>query len=241
MRVALALIAAAVCLAPAATARPPRLVETCLTKAERTHVLRYRASDGVRLVGLELGRGPRGVVLAHGYGGNFCEWIGPARRLSRAGYRVLAVDVRNHGSSAPVKQEARYRIDRDVASSVALLRRRGARTIVLMGSSMGASAVIGGAAISSPPVDGVISLSSPATFVLLEVEASARRVTSPTIFAAAELDRDFAADAQKLYDASAASDKRLLIVRNSGAHGSGLLRYRSLRRGLDTFLAAHSR
>lgn len=241
MRIVLALIVIAVGLVPAASARSPRLVETCVTKAERSHVLRYRASDGVRLVGLELGRGPRGVVLAHGYGGNFCEWVGTARRLSRAGYRVLAFDVRNHGSSASVSQEARYRIDRDVASSAALLRRRGARTIVLMGSSMGASAVIAGSAVTSPRVDGVISLSSPATFVLLDVEASARRVTSPTIFVAGEFDRDFAADARKLYDASPAADKRLIIVRNSGEHGSGLLRYRSLRRGLDAFIAAHSR
>ncbi len=241
MRIVLALIVIAVGLVPAASARSPRLVETCVTKAERSHVLRYRASDGVRLVGLELGRGPRGVVLAHGYGGNFCEWVGTARRLSRAGYRVLAFDVRNHGSSASVSQEARYRIDRDVASSAALLRRRGARTIVLMGSSMGASAVIAGAAVTSPRVDGVISLSSPATFVLLDVEASARRVTSPTIFVAGEFDRDFAADALKLYDASPAGDKRLIIVRDSGEHGSGLLRYRSLRRGLDAFIAAHSR
>ncbi|HEY6584970.1 MAG TPA: alpha/beta fold hydrolase [Gaiellaceae bacterium] len=241
MRIVLALIVIAVGLVPAASARSPRLVETCVTMAERSHVLRYRASDGVRLVGLELGRGPRGVVLAHGYGGNFCEWVGTARRLSRAGYRVLAFDVRNHGSSAPVSQEARYRIDRDVASSAALLRRRGARTIVLMGSSMGASAVIAGAAVTSPRVDGVISLSSPATFVLLDVEASARRVTSPTIFVAGEFDRDFAADARKLYDASPAADKRLIIVRDSGEHGSGLRRYRSLRRGLDAFIAAHSR
>ena len=241
MRIALALVVAAVGLVPAASARPPRLVETCVTKAERTHVLRYRASDGIRLVGLELGRGRRGVVLAHGYGGNFCAWVGTARRLSRSGYHVLAFDLRNHGSSAPASQEARYRIDRDVAASAGLLRRRGARTIVLMGSSMGASAVIAGAAIASPPVDGVISLSSPATLALLDVEASARRVTSPTIFVASEFDRDFAADARKLYDASAASDKRLLIVRDSNAHGSGLLVYRSLRRGLDAFLAARSR
>jgi pimeloyl-ACP methyl ester carboxylesterase len=241
MRIGLALLVAAVGLAPAASARPPRLVETCVTKAERTHVLQYRASDRLRLVGLELGRGRRGVVLAHGYGGSFCEWVGTARRLSRSGYHVLAFDLRNHGSSAPAGQEARYRIDRDVAASAGLLRRRGARTVVLMGSSMGASAVIAGAAIASPPVDGVISLSSPATLALLDLEAAARRVTVPTIFVASEFDGDFAADARKLYDASAASDKRLLIVRNSSAHGSALLRYRSLRRGLDAFLAAHSR
>jgi pimeloyl-ACP methyl ester carboxylesterase len=241
MKVGLILILLAVCLVPAAAARPPRVVEDCLTKAERAHVLQYRASDGLRLVALELGRGRRGIVLAHGYGSNLCEWIGTERRLSRAGYRVLAVDLRNHGSSAPARQEARYRIDRDIASSVAVLRRRGARTIVLMGSSMGASAVVAGAALASPPVDGVVSLSSPASLSTLDVEAAARRVTAPTIFAAGELDRDFAADARKLYDDSAAKDKRLAIVKGSGAHGSALLRHRSLRRGIDAFLAAQSR
>jgi pimeloyl-ACP methyl ester carboxylesterase len=241
MKLGLVLILAAVCLVPAARARPPRLVEDCVTKTERAHVLRYRASDGLKLAALELGRGPRGVVLAHGYGGTFCEMIGEARRLARSGYRVLAVDLRNHGSSAPARQEARYRIDRDVASSASVLRRRGARTIVLMGSSMGASAVVAGAAIASPPVDGVVSLSSPASLATLDVESAARHVTAPTIFAAGELDRDFAADAQKLYDASPAADKRLTIVKGSGAHGSALLRHRSLRRGVEAFIAAHSR
>jgi hypothetical protein len=106
---------------------------------------------------------------------------------------------------------------------------------------MGASAVIAGAAVASPPVDGVISLSSPATLPVLDIEASARRLRSPTVFAASELDGDFAADARKLYAASAAGDKRLTIVRDSAVHGSGLLGYRSLRQGLNAFIAAHSR
>jgi pimeloyl-ACP methyl ester carboxylesterase len=240
VRIVVLLVLAAVLALPAAAKTPP-LRETCLTKAEKGRVLRYRATDGVRLVALELGRGARGVVLVHGYGSDFCEWIGTARRLSRAGYRVLSVDLRNHGSSAPARQESRYRIDRDVASSAALLRRRGARTIVLMGSSFGASAVIAGGAIAVPPVDGVISLSSPATLPVLDLEGSARRLRSPIVFVASELDADFAADARKLYDASGSADKRLTVVRDSAVHGSGLLGYRSLRQGLNAFIRAHSR
>jgi dienelactone hydrolase len=238
--VALIVVALGLAAVPAAAKAPP-LAETCLTKPEKARILRYRATDGVRLVALELGRGPRGVVLAHGYRSDICEWVGPARRLARAGYRVLALDHRNHGSSGAARGKAYYRIDRDIASSVALLRRRGARSVVLMGSSMGASSVLAGAAITAPPVDGVVSLSSPATFVDLDLEVSVRKVAAPTLFVASEFDRDFAPDARKLYEASAATDKRLSIVRNSAAHGSGLLAYRSIRRGVDAFLAAKSR
>jgi pimeloyl-ACP methyl ester carboxylesterase len=241
VRVVVALLAGLALAAVPAAAKAPPLQETCLTKAEKTRILRYRATDGVRLVALELGRGPRGVVLAHGYHSDLCEWVGTERRLARAGYHVAALDHRNHGSSGRARGNAYYRLDRDISATVGLLRRRGARTVVLMGSSMGASSVLAGAAITKPAVDGVVSLSSPATFVTLDLEASVRDVTSPTLFVASQFDRDFAADAQKLYDASAARDKRLSIVRNSAAHGAGLLAYRAIRRGVDAFLAAKSR
>src|SRR5919206_2933974 len=58
--------------------KPLRLRETCVTRAERQHVLRFRASDGVRLIGVELGSGPRAVILAHQGGGappNLCPWV----------------------------------------------------------------------------------------------------------------------------------------------------------------------
>jgi pimeloyl-ACP methyl ester carboxylesterase len=233
-------LAAVIAVVPAAAKTPP-LQETCLTKAEKARILRYRATDRVRLVALELGRGPRGVVLAHGYKSDICEWVWTGRRLARAGYHVVALDHRNHGSSGAARGNAYYRLDRDIASTVRVLRRRGARSVVLMGSSMGASSALAGAAVTAPPVDGVVSLSSPATFVTLDLEVSVGKVTSPTLFVASQFDRDFAADAQKLYAASAARDKRLSIVRNSAAHGSGLLAYRAIRRGVDAFLAAKSR
>jgi hypothetical protein len=44
--------------------RPLRLRETCVTRDERRGVLRFKASDGARLIGVVLGRGPRTVILA---------------------------------------------------------------------------------------------------------------------------------------------------------------------------------
>ena len=85
-----------------AQAAPPplKLTDHCVTKADRSHVVRFAASDGTRLIGLQVGSGPRGVVLAHGYRSSLCEWLPQARRLARGGYRVLVFDHRNHGSSS---------------------------------------------------------------------------------------------------------------------------------------------
>jgi hypothetical protein len=77
--------------------RPPplRLQQRCVTRAERRRVVRFAAVDGVRLIGVLLGSGPRAVVLAHqggGGGANLCIWMPYTRSLARPGYRVLAFD-----------------------------------------------------------------------------------------------------------------------------------------------------
>ena len=71
-----------------------------MTKAERKRVVRFQAADRIRLIGVELGSGRRGVVLAHSHRQSLCEWLPHARRLARGGYRVLVFDHRNHGSSS---------------------------------------------------------------------------------------------------------------------------------------------
>ena len=95
--------AALVAASPAGAAiekqRPLKLRETCVTRAERAHVVRFRASDGVRLIGVELGRGPRVVILAHSGASDLCSWLPYGRTLASRGYRVLAFDQRGFGSS----------------------------------------------------------------------------------------------------------------------------------------------
>jgi dienelactone hydrolase len=218
---------------------PLKLTERCVTKAERQRVVRFQAADGTRLIGVELGSGPRGVVLSHGYRQSVCDWIRQARRLARAGYRVLVFDHRNHGSSVYTRKRF-WRMDHDVVGAVRIVRRRGATTVVLAGSSMGATAVLVGAARATPDVDGVVSLSAPTHISTVNAEQAVRELSVPTVFMAAEDDDPFDDDARTLFEASAAREKRLELLTGSALHGTGLLSDPSVRALFDEFLRDHS-
>ena len=226
-----------------ARVKPLRLRERCVTKAERSRVVRFRAADRVRLIGVMVGRGPRGVVLAHQGGGappNLCSWIPYARQLARAGFRVLAFDHRNSGSSARVGSPTRaWRVDLDVRGAVAELRRRGATSVVLGGASLGGTAVLAAAAHIAPAVNGVVSFSAPAQFVNVDALAAVRASSVPSLFVSAEADEDFADAARRFFDASPARDKRLEIV-PGGRHGAPLLRDPGLRTLVTEWIRAHS-
>jgi esterase/lipase len=222
-------------------AAPPRLQlsERCVTKVERRRAVRFLAADRTRLIGLELGSGRRGLVLAHGYHQSVCEWIRHGRRYARAGYRVFLFDHRNHGSSTYTRKRY-WRMDSDVVGAVRTLRSRGAKTVVLAGSSMGATAVLVGAATAQPAVDGVVSLSAPTHMSSVNAEAAVQRLAVPTLFVAAEQDDPFNADAQTLFNASAAREKQLEVLSGSAAHGTALLGFASIRALFDEFLRVHS-
>jgi pimeloyl-ACP methyl ester carboxylesterase len=224
MRV-LTLAVVLVLVAPAAAARPkpPALVETCLSKGERAKAVAFRASDGVALKGVLLGRGTTGVALVHEFRRDLCSWLPFARVLSRKGYLVLAFDARNFGSSARVNTVAAFAVDRDVRGAVKLLRARGARRVVLGGASMGGTAVLVAGAALRPAAAAVVSLSGPTDFSSMDALGAVQRLQAPTLFLAGKDDTQFAADAEKMYGASAATRKRLEI-RDTGAHGTDLLR-----------------
>ena len=87
-----------------------------------------------------------------------CEWLPTARSYARLGYRVLVFDFHDQD-----------RVDDDVVAAVAELRRRGVARVVLVGSSMGGTAVLVAAARIRPAVAGVVSLSELA--VLRDLDA----------------------------------------------------------------------
>ncbi len=131
--------------------KPLRLRETCVTRAERRRVLRFTASDRVRLIGVVFGRGPRAVILAHEGNSDLCLWVPYARALAARGYRVLAFDHRGDGSSGRAGSRARRdRVDYDVLGAIRAMRARGATNIVLAGGSLGAAAVLSAAAAGEP-------------------------------------------------------------------------------------------
>ena len=248
-----AALVASVCVADAAghrstsariaATRPPQfpVTEPCLTRVERRKAFWFRAADHTRLAGVVLGKGLRGVVLAHMGSGNICNWFPYARTLARSGFHVMAFDFRTYGiSDIPALQANARRYDLDVIAAVKVLRRRGARGIVLAGGSLGAGAVVVVAAQLKPPVQGVISLSAPLQVWDFDISAAARELRVPALFVAAADDGEFPDDARSLYGESSAPDKQLLVVPRGG-HGTNLVRgVAAVRNAVTAFFVAHA-
>jgi pimeloyl-ACP methyl ester carboxylesterase len=224
--VALASVVAAGAGETRAKPRPLRLHEHCFRKSDHARVVRFRAADRVRLIGVmvgRLGKGSVGIAVGHEVNGNLCNWMPFARMLARSGFRVLAFDFRNAGSSATVNNAHADWLDLDLAAAAAALRSHGAKKILLGGASLGATVALAAAGRGYGKPAGVFSLSAPAVWTdRLDAERAVRRLAVPVLFVAAEADVDFAADARTLYAGTAESDKKLVIV-PGGQHGTGML------------------
>jgi pimeloyl-ACP methyl ester carboxylesterase len=143
---------------------------TCVEPDEQAGAKRFRNSAGARLVGVMLGEGRTGIVLGHQLGGDLCEWMPMARDLADRGYRVLAIDFGGFGES----ESADYRrtLREDILAATTQLRRAGSDRVVLIGSSMGGTAVVAAAPAARIRVSAVVSLSGPAQFAGLDAVAA---------------------------------------------------------------------
>jgi pimeloyl-ACP methyl ester carboxylesterase len=146
----------------------------------------FSTNDGGLVYADVYGKSDRAVVLAHGGQFNKESWAKQARTLTEAGFRVLALDFRGYGKSrgpgdsdpmdAPLFQ--------DVLAAVRYLRKTGAKSVSIVGASMGGWAA-GDASIASRPgeIDRLVflgsspsgpadKLKSPALFVVARDDAS---------------------------------------------------------------------
>lgn len=98
------------------------------------------------------GHGDRAVVLAHGGQFNKESWGKQARTLATAGFRVLALDFRGYGKSrGPGDSDPMDApLHLDVLAAVRYLRTTGAKSVSIVGGSMGGGAA-GDASIASRP------------------------------------------------------------------------------------------
>jgi alpha-beta hydrolase superfamily lysophospholipase len=249
VRVALFALVTLVALASesAVGAKPKPLVleQTCVTKAERKRVVRFRTADRVRLIGVELGRGPNVVVLAHqgggGAPGNLCAWMPYARSLARSGYRVLAFDHRGRGSSGQSSRVYRWlQVDLDVRAAVSFMRSRGAARIVLGGASLGGTASIGAAAAITPAVQGLFTIGSPTEYGPIDGLEAARKLRLPVLFTSAVDDDPFDDDARTMFEACPSADKRVELFPGA-RHGAPVLRDPRAKAVVDAWVASHLR
>jgi dienelactone hydrolase len=223
-------------LLPVGVSRSPAKSASCDGPSVERVVM--KSVDGVKVVGFVQGRGTVGVVLVHQVNGDHCGWSEEAAFLARRAL-VLSVDLRGYGASGRATGAKALLYRNDIAASVVELRQRGAERIVLVGASMGGSAVVVAASTISPPVDAVVAVSAPANFKGQNASAAAAKLTMPVRFVAARDDGSAAATATALAGrANASSDVRAELF-DTGGHGWALLRPTHEAQGVvDNFLDA---
>jgi pimeloyl-ACP methyl ester carboxylesterase len=144
------------------------------------------ASDGP-IRADEYGRGDRAVVLAHGGRFDRTSWRPQAAALVDAGFRVVAIDFRKR-----CEYDAAC-LAKDVLAAVRYLRGSGARTVAVVGASLGGGAAAQ-ASIDGPPgaidrvvliahmtIDAPEKLRVPALFILARDDANASGPRLPGI------------------------------------------------------------
>ena len=180
----------------------------------------FPTEDGGVIYADVYGDGSRSVVLAHGGRFNKESWEKQARTLASAGFRVLALDFRGYGKSrGPGDSDPMNApLHLDVLAAVHYLRNTGARSVSVVGASMGAGAA-GDASIASQPgeIDRLVFLGG-------APNGTAEKLKSPSLFIVAR--NDTSGDGPRLpgiqqqYDR--APQPKSLIILEGSAHAQYL-------------------
>jgi alpha/beta superfamily hydrolase len=203
------------------------LMLTGLTAAPRE--VSFPTADGGVIWADLYGAGDRGVVLAHGAKFDKASWAKQAEVLAKAGFRVLAIDFRGYGKSrggdksAPGSGE-KYQ---DILAAVRYLRQNGAKTVSVIGASMGGGAAANAAIHARPgEIDRLILLAGVPV-------AEPERLTGPKLFVVSRGD-GHAAKVREQF-ARAPEPKELLVLDGS-AHAQFLFETDQGKRLMDKIL-----
>jgi dienelactone hydrolase len=121
----------------------------------------FPTPDGYLLHAELYGKGSRGLILAHGGRFNKESWHQQAEVFAEAGFRVLAIDFRGYGQSVPGSPSADWKHYPDVLTAIRYLHSTGAKSVSVVGASMGGDAAGDAAAESNPgEIDRIVLLGS---------------------------------------------------------------------------------
>lgn len=144
----------------------------------------FPTEDGGVVYAYVYGEGNRGVVLAHGGRFNKESWEKQAQTLALTGFRVLALDFRGYGKSRGPGQSDPMSapLHLDVLAAVRYLRKTDAKSVSVVGGSMGGGAA-GDASIASQPgeIDRLVLLGA-------SPNGPAEKLKSATLFIVARDD-----------------------------------------------------
>lgn len=181
------------------------------------------------------GSGDRGVVLAHGGRFNKESWKDQARDLTGAGYRVLAIDFRGYGKShGPGDSDVMSSpLFHDVLAAVRYLHAQGAKTVSVIGGSLGGGAA-GDASIESKPgeIDRLVFLGS-------SPNEPADKLKCASLFIVAR--DDTSGDGPRLPGIRAQYDKapepKKLVILDGSAHAQYLFQTKDAGRVMEEILS----
>ena len=194
------------------------LVLSGVVSAQAT--VNFPTEDGGVVFADVYGTGERAVVLTHGGRFNKESWAKQASALVHAGFEVMAIDFRGRGkSNGPGGMEASdEQLEMDVMAAVRYLHAHGAKSVSIVGGSMGGGAA-GDASIVSKPgeIDRIVMLGAAPNL-------PADKLKSPALFIVARDDRS--GDGPRLPRIQAQYEKapepKKLVVLEGSAHAQYL-------------------
>ena len=228
----------------------PRLFERCGSDSDGISSVpfTFAAGDGTKLFGLELGGGPRGVLMVHELGNRgLCGWLWYGKYLAAHGLRVLLYDTRCTGSSScPDGAKADDVVD-DVTGAEALLERHGVKHAAVVGASFGGAIALT-SAVGVPGLRACVVLSGDlwdSDLGPMSGEQAARKLTVPLFYGVATQDEDRLPTARRIVKLATHSVVTLKVIAGPD-HGWYLLqdgdgRSTPLAAEVLAFLSAHLR
>lgn len=122
------------------------------TIAQTPELISIKTEDGGEIYANLYGKSERGLVLAHGGRFNKESWAKQIPEFVKAGFRVIAIDFRGYGkSTGPMDKDVMSApLHHEVLAAVRYLKANGAKSVSIVGGSMGAGAA-SDAVIESAP------------------------------------------------------------------------------------------
>lgn len=197
---------------------------------ESASAVRFPASEGGELYGIEAGSGTRGVLLVHGSGqSGVCVWTQEIPALAAEGFSVLGIDHACVGESSCPDDGSD--LVEDIAAGVQRLRERGATAVVVVGASAGTAEVIVAAATPTVELAAAVALSPGRLDAEVTSSGDGPRtareagqdIGAPMLYVVAADDRlSSVADTRALHDATPQQYRNLIDV-PVGGHAQELL------------------
>lgn len=192
-----------------------------IAAAQRTVSL--PTEDGGAVFADIYGTSQRAVVLVHGGQFNKESWAPQAKQLQAAGFEVMAIDLRGYGPSHGPgdKDPMDSQLEEDVLAAVRYLHNNGAKTVSIVGGSMGGAAA-GDASIASRPgeINCIVMLGA-------APNGPAEKLKSPALFIVARDDAEGAGEL-RLPGIRAQYEKapqpKKLVVLDGSAHAQFLFK-----------------